>query len=184
MALTNAFYEAVENKNIRRIRIMMEDSLLVDPSFEEFLEMEKVVSAIENLYDEHDNKPFIEDKALWNDDYMNKLMVKVLRNFSHERISHLKDVVRYLRPIENNFTQGEQCCSSHDSKSRNDNKNKSHKCNCSANENNKFVIAGAVTGGVVATLIGASFIGITGGVVAGAIVGGVSAKTFGKNRRK
>jgi len=35
MALTNSFYEAVKAGNVRRLRIMMEDSLLVDPSFQE-----------------------------------------------------------------------------------------------------------------------------------------------------
>ena len=182
MALTNAFYQAVETKNILRIRIMMKDSLLVDLTFKEFSEMEKVASCVENLYDKYDEKPFIVDKALWNDDYMNKLMVKVLRNFSHERISHLKDVVRYLRPIENNDYSNDydgKCNINDYPRNDEDKKNNSRQRNSSTSKNNKFVIAGAVTGGVVATVIGASFIGITGGVVAGAIVGGVSAKTFG-----
>ena len=30
MALTNAFYEAVQSGNVRRVRIMMQDSLLID----------------------------------------------------------------------------------------------------------------------------------------------------------
>lgn len=177
MALTNAFYQAVETGNVLRIRIMMKDSLLVDPSFEEFLEMEKIASGVENLYDKHDEKPFIVDKAFWNDDYMNKLMVKVLRNFSHERIDHIKEVVRYLRPCEDKCAGNVQFNTNRDSSGSKDNENQSLKRDSSA-ANNKFVIAGAVAGGAVATMVGATFIGITGGVLVGAIVGGISAKTF------
>ena len=51
MALTNAFYEAVQSGNVRRVRIMMQDSLLVDPTFSEFNAMEKVAAAMTGLYD-------------------------------------------------------------------------------------------------------------------------------------
>ena len=56
--------------------------------------MEKASSSMEGLYDEQDGKEFIEDRSQWNDDYMDKVMVKVLSNFSHERIDHLTEVVR------------------------------------------------------------------------------------------
>ena len=58
MALTRAFYEAVETGNVRRVRIMMKDSLLVDPSFKEFMEMEKVAISMQGLYDSHDGRSF------------------------------------------------------------------------------------------------------------------------------
>lgn len=77
MALTNAFYEAVKSGNVRRVRIMMQDSLLVDPTFTEFNAMEKAAASMAGLYDEHDGKEFVEDRTLWNDDYMDKVMVKV-----------------------------------------------------------------------------------------------------------
>ena len=66
MALTNAFYEAVQSGNVRRVRIMMQDSLLVDPTFSEFNAMEKVAAAMTGLYDKHDGKEFIEDQTLWS----------------------------------------------------------------------------------------------------------------------
>lgn len=78
---------------------MMEDSLLVDPTFEIYRAMEKAASGMDGLYDEHDGKELIEDRSLWNDDYMDRVMVKVLSNFSHERLDHLKKVVQYLRPV-------------------------------------------------------------------------------------
>ena len=79
----------------------MKDSLLIDTTFERFNEMEKVSKNMEGLYDLHDGKAFILDKSQWTRDYMNLLMVEVLYNFSHERIAHLKDVVRYLYPLPN-----------------------------------------------------------------------------------
>lgn len=36
---------------------------------------------------------------------MNKLMVQVVDNFSHERIEHLQKVVQYLRPVSKNDTK-------------------------------------------------------------------------------
>lgn len=103
MPLGNAFHQAVESNNIRRIRIMMKNSLLVDPSFKEFHEMEKATRGVKGLWDEHDGgKEFITDKSKWNNDYMDKVMVKVVSNFSHERINHLKEVVRYLIPTDKN----------------------------------------------------------------------------------
>ena len=103
MKLSDAFYNAVNNRDIIQIRMMMDDSLLIDRTFERFDAMESAAKNIEGLYDKHDGKQFILDKSLWNKDYMSTLMVEVVNNFSHERIAHLKDVVRYLYPPSNNM---------------------------------------------------------------------------------
>lgn len=100
MALTESFYEAVSSGNVRRVRIMMKDSLLVDPTFAQFEQMEIAASSLAELYQEHDGRELITDKSMWNDDYMNTLMVQVISNYSHERVEHLKQVVRYLRPVQ------------------------------------------------------------------------------------
>ena len=99
MALTNAFREAVNSGNVRRIRIMMKDSLLVDPTFKEFKEMENASSSVQGLYDVHDGREFELNRKSWDDNYMDKQMVQLVGNFSHERIEHVKEVVRYLRPV-------------------------------------------------------------------------------------
>ena len=98
MAITKSFTDAVASGNVKSIRIMMKDSLLVDLTFHDFNEMSRLAAKIPGLYDTHDGRMFIEDSSAWNDDYMNKLMVQVVGNFSHERLEHLKEVVRYLRP--------------------------------------------------------------------------------------
>jgi hypothetical protein len=98
MTVVESINKAVSQGDVKGIRIMMKNSLLVDPTFNEFAEMEKLTRSVSGLYDEHDEGELKEDKSAWNDDYMNELMVRVVRNFSHERIKHLKEVVRYLRP--------------------------------------------------------------------------------------
>lgn len=97
--LRDVFYDAVEFGNVRRVRIMMKNSMLVDPTFQQFHAMEKVAASMSGLYDEYDGKELIEDKSLWDDHYMDKMMVKVINNFSHERLDHLKRIVQHLRPV-------------------------------------------------------------------------------------
>lgn len=100
MALTQAFYKDINTNNVLGIHIMMVDSLLVDLSFKEFEEMKKVAERninIEDLYDKHDGN-INNDKKMWNEDYLCKVQVQILDNFSRERLKHLKEVVRYLYP--------------------------------------------------------------------------------------
>lgn len=178
MSLSNAFYEAVNEGNVRLVRIMMKDNLLLDPTFSGFAEMERAAANMAGLYDAHNGKSFIEDSSGWNDDYMNKLMVEVVLNFSHERVDHLKDVVRFLRPVAKKVT-----APTHEERPRHEYDN-SPNANYQeekrrAQENGDYrgatiavgAVAGAVVGGVVASAAGAT---IVGGVAAGAVVGGVA----------
>lgn len=183
MALTKAFYDAVNDGNIRRIRIMMKDSLLVDPSFAGFEEMARAAQSLKGLYDVHDGREFISDCSLWNDDYMDKLMVQVVNNFSHERIEHLKEVVHYLRPVpytagtpqstENANVERPKAVfqsptgSSYQEQKRRDQQSGNYR----GAKIVSGVAAGAVVGGVVAAVAGVTAIG---GAVVGATVGGVA----------
>ena len=99
MAITQSFRDAVDNNEIRKVRIMMKDSLLGDPTFHEFNEMEKIASILPGLYDEHDGSQLETNEEKWNKDYMDSQMVKLIRNFSHERVNNLKDVIRKLYPV-------------------------------------------------------------------------------------
>lgn len=180
MALTNAFYEAIKSGNVRRVRIMMKDSLLVDPTFAEFNAMEKAASSMAGLYDEHDGKELIEDRNLWNDDYMDKVMVKVLSNFSHERIDHLKEVVRYLRPAAKTVAPKKEQTSHQTYNTTRKGSYEEEKRRCQ--ERGDYLgakigagaVVGAAVGGVIASVAGAPAAGVIGGVVAGAVVGGIT----------
>lgn len=97
MAITKEFAEAVGGGKLLRVRIMLKDILLVDPSLSMFDEMEAYASArMKNLYDPHNKDIFNYDKTSWNEDYLNEQMVIVVNNFSKERIEFLKNIVRYL----------------------------------------------------------------------------------------
>lgn len=104
MPLTNAFWRAVKSNDIVSLRIMMKNSLLVDPSFKEFNEMKKATAGVKGLWEEHDGgKEFITDKSKWDDNYEAELMTKlIMSNFSHERINHFKEVIRYRCPTDKN----------------------------------------------------------------------------------
>ena len=148
MAITDAFRKAVSAGDIRYIRIMMKDSLLGDVTFNEFDEMDKLARTVPGLYDdEHDGRGFEEDRSKWNDGYMNTLMVEVIDNFSIERVEHLKDVVRYLRPVTRPSVSPKP-----------------------ASSRGTKIVAGAAGGGVIGGVIA----GIAGGsVIIGAIAGAV-----------
>lgn len=177
MALTNAFFDAVNNENVRRIRIMMKDSLLVDPTFKEFKEMEAAAEKVSGLYDIHDGREFVTDESAWDDNYMDKQMVQLVGNFSHERIEHLKDVIRVLRPVKRTAgatnsnsakTQTSSGSHSYEEQKRFDQQNGTYKGAVIAGG----AVAGAVVGGVIVAAAGGA---VAVGAVAGAVVGGAAA---------
>ena len=99
MDLPSSFYNAVDQKDTLSVRIMMKDALLVDYTGRRFNEMNKyAASRLPDLYDSHNGEVF-KDKSEWNDDYMDRQMVRVVDNFSRERIAHLKAIVDHIRPV-------------------------------------------------------------------------------------
>lgn len=177
MALTNAFQEAVSEGNVRKIRIMLKDSLLVDPSFERFREMERAAASVEGLYDAHDGRAFVKNPEEWDDSYMDKIMVQVVGNFSHERIKHLMDVVRKLRPIpkksvENARQNTSGYSSRHDEKTTSSYSYQQQKRTDQLNGDYRGakIAAGAVVGGIVGGAVGA-MASLAGPAVAGCVVG-------------
>ena len=172
MPLTNAFKEAVSLGNVRRVRIMMKDSLLNDPTFAEFNEMDNAARNLSGLYDAHDGRQLSDDNSIWNDSYMNELMVQVVGNFSQERVEHLKMVVMYLRPLLKNRSQEVQVNGSSSSEriatSGRDQRTVSRRGETIAGG----TIVGAVAGGVMAE---AASVTVMVGVVVGAVIGAVVA---------
>lgn len=190
MALTNAFYEAVSSGNIQRVRIMMKNSMLVDPTFSEFHEMENAAQDLSELYDTHDGRNLNYDKNMWDDSYMNDLMVQIVSNFSTDRVKHLQDVVKYQRPSAINSYERHP-----NSKRVSDNEKTSGQTYTHytdrqkkeyPNQDNDFsrgtkiiggAIIGAVAGGAIATVASVSVIG---GVAIGAVAGTVAVTVITK----
>lgn len=109
MALTNEFMEAVQSGKMMRVRIMLKDSLLVDPTAAQFDEMEHyAIEKMGNIYTEHDGEVLNFDVASWNEDYLNQQMVVVVNCFSKERIDLLKGMVRFLYKEKANKIRNEE----------------------------------------------------------------------------
>lgn len=97
MAISKDFMDAVQAGKLMRVRIMLKDSLLIDPSASQFDEMSHYAeSQMNDLYVEHDGEKLNYDVSFWNENYLNEQMVIVVNNFSKERIDLLKSMVRTL----------------------------------------------------------------------------------------
>ncbi len=176
MESSNVFYEAVAKKEVRKLRIMLKDSLLVDPTFKEFKELEKTASSVEDLYDVHDGRPFEENSELWDDAYMDKIMVQVVGNFSHERVEHLMKVVRKLRPVTEKSSNTSAHKRSSDRAGKSDYQAQKERDQANGNYREAKIAAGAVIGGVVCCAVGAA---VASSAAAGAVVGAVGGAAAG-----
>ena len=97
MAVTQEFINAVTQNDLLLVRIMMKDSLLLDPTCKQFNEMEQYAkSNIDGLYQAHDDEMLEYDHAKWNIEYLNEQLVKLMSNFSEERAALLKNMVGVL----------------------------------------------------------------------------------------
>lgn len=92
--VSQEFNTAVKTGNLLRVRIMLKDSLIVDPTFNQFNEMFAYArQALTELLVPFDNGDLEVDRRKWNTDLMNTELVEVVNNFSETRITHLKDVI-------------------------------------------------------------------------------------------
>lgn len=175
MALTKEFTEAVENEKKTRVRIMLKDIMLVDPSLKTFDEMLSYAERnMSRLYDEHDGEKLINDPSAWNEDYMNQQMVVVVTNFSKERIDLLGRMVKklYAHKIETE-TKISRGNASGTSTSKNSN-------GLTGVQVAGGVIAVAGAGALIGGIVGSSAtIAIAGGV---AFAGGVAMVVLGGNK--
>ena len=170
MTITGAFRSAVSARDVRGIRIMMKDSLLVDPTFNEFNEMDGLASGVSGLYESHDGRDLDYDKSAWNDAYMDKLMVQVVNNFSRERIILLQEIVRHLHPVaarpqQTGTTRSHKTSPIDEQSGRNKSQPGFKKTKMGA-------VAGGIIGGAIAKVASVSvFVGaVAGAVVVGAVV--------------
>ena len=78
--------------DIKRLKYTFVDSLDVDPTFEEYLD-DYNYCADKGLFERHkDLTPFSDRKVDWNDDYWQKIKRDLLKNFSRERLDHMRKV--------------------------------------------------------------------------------------------
>lgn len=92
--ITQEFKNAVIQRNLLRTRIMLKDSLVVDPTLRQFDEMFSYAKAkIPEIIVPFDGDSFEEDSSKWTQETMNMELVQLVSNFSNIRIEHLKKVV-------------------------------------------------------------------------------------------
>lgn len=183
--ITANFQAAVRDDNLMRVHIMMKDSLLTDPSFRTFAEMEQAASGMEGLYVPHDGTVLSLDEATWTKDYMNELLVDVVDNFSRERIEHLKKVVQKLHPMQagRKVVIEQSIGAGSEKKSRPERHRASDEHPALPLQRMlKGAAAGAVILGTAGILKGAA--GIFGGALTGALVGGGLAYVTRTKRRQ
>ena len=171
MAVTEMFRTAARERNLKRLRFMMKDSLFVDPSFHEFAEMERAAEAVEGLYVPHDGATFRTDRATWDEDYMNGLLVDMIDNFSK-----VKAVVRALHPA----SEAERAPQSSrvpqtGTVGNGDGMRSGHPKVRRTKSGLHPVVRGAMIGGAVLAIPGILLggpVGLIGGTATGAVIGG------------
>jgi hypothetical protein len=175
------------------VRIMMKDSLLLDLTFTTFREMESAASTLPGLYEPHDGRELKSDVGAWNDDYMNDLMVQVISNFSRERVQHLQDVIRYLRPLPEPTRRTEhtsdtssrsaehkpQSTVSYEEQKRRDQQNGTYLGAKIATG----AVVGAAAGAAIAGLASVTTAGIAGAATIGAFAGGIAVYAYNSKER-
>ncbi len=97
MTISVDFKNFVLESQLSIVRVILKDSLIIDPTFVEFEEMYKYAkSNMDNLLEEFNQERLDYDKNNWTEDYMNNLKVELMNNFSEERLEHLKQICSYL----------------------------------------------------------------------------------------
>ncbi|MGP1599088.1 hypothetical protein [Peptoanaerobacter stomatis] len=93
--ISEEFKSAVSSQNLMRAKIMLKDSLILDPSFKLFDEMLNFAqkSGLINIVVPFDGESLEDDPSKWDKDLMDLEMVKIVNNFSKERIEHLKKII-------------------------------------------------------------------------------------------
>ena len=95
---TPDFAAAVSSGNLLRTRIMLKDSMLLDPTRKQFDEMvEYAKGKLPNLFVPYDGETLETDTEKWNLELMNRELSQLVSNFSCERIEHLWKVIRQVR---------------------------------------------------------------------------------------
>lgn len=84
--------QSADAGDVKDLKYIFVDSLDVDPTFEEYLD-DYNYCADKGLFERHkDLTPFSDRKADWNDDYWQKIKRDLLKNFSRERLDHMRKV--------------------------------------------------------------------------------------------
>ena len=97
--ISSEFKSAIDNKNLLRARIILKDSLVVDSTYTQFDEMLKYGKRhLPSILVPFDGEALEKNPDKWNMDLMNLELVRLISNFSDERIGYLKQMVSKVMP--------------------------------------------------------------------------------------
>lgn len=97
MVILPEFQKALDEKDILQIRIILKNFLGENVSFSEFDELIKLAeNTFPNFYDVHDGEILKHDSSKWDKEYINRQKVKLVDNFSRERLELLKKICTHL----------------------------------------------------------------------------------------
>lgn len=108
MSVTKEFQDAVLNKNLLRVKIMLKDSLLIDTTFCQFDDMiHYAETRLSNIWirDEEDDAIFSQEAEA-----LNAILAGLVNNFSRRRVIHLKRMISRIYPpaIKNKQTDNKK----------------------------------------------------------------------------
>jgi hypothetical protein len=167
MAVTDSFKKAVSGGDVMSLRIMIKDSLLRDPTFAKFDEMTAYAKGVNGLYDDDGGYKPAKERDGWNEEYMLGLMVEVIDDFSRARLSHLKDVVRHLRPMSASSSASSRAGASSAGSRQNTHDGK---VKAGAVGAGVGVVASVLFGGTILSVVVSAIVGAVAGVAVGAFV--------------
>ncbi|ACQ70020.1 hypothetical protein [Exiguobacterium sp. AT1b] len=94
--ITQPFKQAVTQKDLERVKIMLSSSLILDLTFKSFQEMlAYALNQIPELIEQHDGTQF-PNMSVWTKTYASEVREDLIDNFSAERIEHIKNVHEHV----------------------------------------------------------------------------------------
>lgn len=84
-----------DDGDLTSLKYIFVDSLDVDPTFAQYEDAYNYCKAIPGLLEQHiELTPFINDASQWTETYWAKLKMDLKKNFSDQRMSHMRKVAR------------------------------------------------------------------------------------------
>lgn len=114
--ITQPFKQAVDQKDLDRVKIMLRNSLSNDLTFESFQEMlTYALNQFPNLIEPHDGTEF-PNASSWTKTYASEVRDDLMDNFSAERIAHIKEVHEHVYAKERHEQLNPTAATTHDAK--------------------------------------------------------------------
>lgn len=97
MSISKDFIDAVAEGNELRVRIMLSNYMITDPSFRDFDEsLAYALKTLPELVVPHDGEELNHDVTAWTKEYLDKQCTAVVNNFSKERINLLRNMCAHI----------------------------------------------------------------------------------------